>query len=29
MAGPIVGKIGVNSKVIYDKIINAKKACGG
>ena len=29
MAGPIVGKIGGNSKVIYDKIINAKKACGG
>jgi tripartite ATP-independent transporter DctP family solute receptor len=29
MAGPIVGKIGGNSKAIYDKIINAKKACGG
>jgi TRAP-type C4-dicarboxylate transport system substrate-binding protein len=29
MAGPIVGKIGGNSKPIYDKIINAKKACGG
>jgi tripartite ATP-independent transporter DctP family solute receptor len=29
MAGPIVGKIGGNSKAIYDKINNAKKACGG
>lgn len=28
MAGPIVGKIGGNSKAIYDKIVNAKKACG-
>jgi TRAP-type transport system periplasmic protein len=28
MAGPIVSKIGGNSKAIYDKIINAKKACG-
>ena len=28
MAGPIVGKIGGNSKAIYDKIVSAKKACG-
>ncbi len=27
MAGPTVGKIGGNSKAIYDKIISAKKAC--
>ncbi len=29
MAGPIVTKIGGNSKAIYDKIVSAKKACGG
>jgi len=29
MAGPTVAKIGGNSKAIYDKIISAKKACGG
>lgn len=29
MSGPVVAKIGGNAKAIFDKINNAKKACGG